>query len=203
MTHHNDMPDAAMSPRSDATRLPTRSLVLAAMFAAVTAVLAWVRIPLPFGPVPVTGQTLGVMLVGILLGPRLGGLSMFVYVLLGAIGMPVFSGGTAGLGILIGPTGGYLWGSIAGAYVAGLVTGGVMDRGRPLSTTRALVAAVLGGIIGVYGIGVPQLAIVTGLGWREALVAGAVPFLIGDALKAIVAATIAVRLAPLVGRPTR
>lgn len=178
-----------------APRFATRELVLAALFAAVTAVLAYVRIPLPISPVPVTGQTFGFMLAGVLLGPRLGALSMVVYVLMGVAGLPVFAGGAAGIGVLVGPTGGYLWGGIAGAYVAGLVTAG---RGR-LSLSRALFGTVLGGIAAVYGIGVLQLGLVTGMGWREALVAGVVPFLIGDGLKAVTAAVLAVRLLRVVG----
>lgn len=176
------------------TRMATRDLVLAALFGAITSVLAYVRIPLPFSPVPITGQTFGVMLAGVLLGPRLGALSMVVYVLMGVAGLPVFSGGTAGIGVLVGPTGGYLWGCIAGAYVTGLVTA---DRG-PLSVAKASSATVLGGIVAVYGIGVLQLAIVSGLSLYEALAAGVVPFLLGDAIKAATAAALAVRLQPLV-----
>lgn len=181
--------------------LSTRELVLAALFAAATAVLAYVRIPIPLGPVPITGQSFGFMLAGMLLGPGLGAMSIFVYVLMGVIGLPVFSGGTAGIGILLGPTGGYLWGGIAGAWVAGLITGGA---GRPGFTyVKALAAAVVGGIVVGYTAGVGQLAFVTGLGWREALLAGAVPFLLGDGFKAAVAAGVAVRLAPLMGRGVR
>ncbi|HEY8417313.1 MAG TPA: biotin transporter BioY [Limnochordales bacterium] len=197
-----------MQAHSRAT-LPTRQLVLAAMFAAVTSVLAYVRIPLPMSPVPITGQTFGMMLAGLLLGPRLGALSQAVYLLMGVAGLPVFAGGTAGLGVLVGPTGGYLWGHVAGAYVAGLVAGpdpGVPAGGGPLPGRpgtgkmfgRSLVGAVLGGIVVVYSLGVVQLAMVTGMSWEAALMAGAVPFVPGDLLKAVAAAAVAVRLAPVV-----
>lgn len=183
--------------------LSTRQLVLAALFAAATAVLAYVRIPIPLGPVPITGQSFGFMLAGLLLGPRLGAMSMFVYVLMGVIGLPVFSGGTAGIGVLLGPTGGYLWGGIAGAWTAGFITGGAGPYGSGFSYWKALTGAIAGGIIVGYAAGVAQLAFVTGIGWREALLAGAVPFLLGDGFKAAVAAAVAVRLAPLVGAGRR
>jgi len=175
------------------------------MLAAVTSVLAYVRIPLPMSPVPITGQTFGLMLAGLLLGPRLGALSQLVYLLMGLAGLPVFAGGQAGLGVLLGPTGGYLWGHVAGAYVAGLVAGGgarLPQRARKgsIGFGRSLLGAVLGGIVAVYVLGVLQLAAVTGMGWQAALMAGAVPFLPGDALKAAAAAAVAVRLAPLVSR---
>jgi len=186
---------------------------LAALLAAVTSVLAYVRIPLPMSPVPITGQTLGLMLAGVLLGPRLGALSQAVYLLMGAVGLPVFAGGQGGLGVLVGPTGGYLWGHVAGAHVAGLVAGpglwtaaaggearlpGGSRRGT-MVFGRSLAGAVLGGIVTVYGLGVLQLALVTGMGWQAALLAGAVPFLPGDALKAAAAAALAARLARAAG----
>ncbi|OUM92515.1 MAG: hypothetical protein BAA04_12180 [Firmicutes bacterium ZCTH02-B6] len=206
----------------DRNPLPVRQLALVAMFAAVTSVLAWIRIPLPFSPVPITGQTFGLMLAGLLLGPRLGALSQTVYLLMGVIGLPVFAGGQAGLGVLLGPTGGYLWGHIAGAYIAGLVAGpdpagaaprpmpataggrlpGGLPRGR-IGLARTLTGAVLGGIAAVYALGVVQLAIVTGMDWPAAVLAGAVPFLPGDLVKAAVAATVAMRLAPVAAASLR
>jgi biotin transport system substrate-specific component len=92
-------------------------MIYAAMFGAATAMGAYIMIPLP--PVPITLQTLFVVLAGALLGGRLGALSQVVYLLLGIIGLPVFHGGKGGLGILLGPTGGYLVGFIAAAYVVG------------------------------------------------------------------------------------
>ncbi len=168
----------------------TRDLVMVALMASATSVLAYVRIPLPFTPVPVTGQTFGVMLAGALLGPRLGALSMVVYVLLGAVGVPVFAGAEAGPGALAGPTGGYLFGFIVGSFVTGLL----VERCPRSSTWYYFLAITAGGIIVVYTLGVAQLMAVTGLGLAEALWAGAVPFLPGDLLKAAVASTIAPRL---------
>lgn len=177
-----------------------RAILLVTLGAVVTSILAYVRIPLPFTPVPITGQTFGVMLIGILLGSRLGGLSITGYGLIGALGLPVFAGGGLGFAYLAGPTGGYLWGMLAGAYIAGLIAGGTARSGRNLTFGRALAAAVVGGIVAVYGIGVLQLALVTGMGWQEAMTAGAAPFLVGDVLKAVLAAAVAPRLAPVVDK---
>lgn len=175
-------------------------LLLGALSVIGTALLAHVRIPLPFTPVPLTGQTFGIMLTGLLLGARRGGLSMTAYGLIGLAGLPVFAGGGLGLVHLFGPTGGYLWGSVAGAYVTGLIARGGTSEGRAMSYGRALLATAIGGVVAVYGIGVPHLAIVTGMDWQAAIVAGALPFLVGDMLKAVLAAAIAVRFAPAVDR---
>lgn len=165
-----------------------RDVAAAGLMAALTAVLAYLRIPLPWSPVPVSGQSLAVMLAGALLGPRLGALSQAVYVLLGAVGLPVYAGGMGGLPVLLGPTGGYLLGFIAGAYVTGHLTG----TARPPRPARLALALVLGGVVVVYVPGVLQLALVTGMPLRQAVVLGALPFLPGDALK-VVAALAALR----------
>ena len=97
-----------------------RGMAYASMFGALTAVGAYIMIPLP--PVPITLQTLFVNLAGALLGGYLGALSQVVYILLGVIGLPVFAGGKAGAGVLLGPTGGYLIGFVVGAFVIGKLT---------------------------------------------------------------------------------
>ncbi|BAS28854.1 biotin synthase [Limnochorda pilosa] len=175
----------------------------AALFAALTAALAHVSLPLPFSPVPLTGQTFGLMLSGLLLGARWGALAQGAYLLMGASGLPVFAGGAAGLGVLAGPTGGYLLGHVVGAFVVGWVAQRLPGAGR----IRAVAAALAGGVGVVYALGVLQLALVTGMGWKAALLAGALPFLPGDVLKALVAALAAERLTAavphLAGGPLR
>ena len=96
-----------------------RGMVFAALFAAFTAAVAWFRIPLPFTPVPITLQTLAVLLSGAMLGPYYGALSMIIYLALGAIGLPVFAGGSSGIGALLGPTGGYLLSYPLASFVIG------------------------------------------------------------------------------------
>ncbi|MBS3114084.1 biotin transporter BioY [Candidatus Woesearchaeota archaeon] len=96
-----------------------KGMVFAALFAALTAAVAWFKIPLPFTPVPITLQTLVVLLSGAMLGAYYGSLSMIIYLILGAIGLPVFAGGASGIGVLFGPTGGYLFSYPVAAFVIG------------------------------------------------------------------------------------
>jgi biotin transport system substrate-specific component len=137
--------------------------------------------------VPVTLQTFGVMLTGLLLGARLGALAVLVYLAVGAAGVPVFAGGAAGLGVFSGPTAGYLIGFAVGAFVIGLTAA----RGRRFRPAVGFVAVVLGGIGVVYAIGVPVLAWRLGLDLPTALRTGAVVFLPGDLLKAVLATVVA------------
>ncbi len=166
---------------------PVRGMVYAAMFGAATAAGAYLIIPLP--PVPVTLQTFFMALAAVLLGARLGAMSQAVYVLLGFMGLPVFAGGKAGLGVLLGPTGGYLIGFVAGAWVIGRVVqaGG---RAGPLRIGLAVVA----GYAVVHGLGVSGLYFIARLSLFKALSVGVIPFLAGDALKAVAVTLLAVKL---------
>lgn len=148
---------------------------------ALVALAAQVRIPLPFSPVPVTGQTFAVLLVAAALGARLGPASLGLYVLEGAVGLPVFAGGNAGLATLSGATGGYLVGFVAAAAVVGALAQRGWDR---RFATAAL--AMLAGEVVIYACGLAWLArfpLPVGL-----LDAGLTPFLVGDAYKLVLAA---------------
>lgn len=169
-----------------------RGMVYASLFGALTAVGAYIIIPLP--PVPITLQTLFLGLAGTLLGGRLGALSQVVYLLLGIIGLPVFAGGKAGLGVLFGPTGGYLIGFIAAAFVIGKLTA-LKVRPGFLWLCLSLVA----GMVVLYALGVLQLAVVARLTPMKALVVGALPFLPGDGIKIVLTAWIALRLRERLG----
>lgn len=149
----------------------------------LTALAAQVSIPLPFTPVPITGQTFAVLLVGAVLGSRRGAASMALYVAEGLAGLPVFAGGKAGLAVLLGPTGGYLLGFIVAAFVTGWLAERGWDR-RPLTTALAM---VLGNVV-IYLFGVSWLAAFVGI--ERAPLLGMVPFIPGDILK-IVLATVA------------
>ena len=164
-----------------------RGMIYASMFGAGTAIGAYIMIPLP--PVPITLQTLFVSLAAALLGGRLGALSQFVYLLLGMIGLPVFHGGKGGMGVLLGPTGGYLFGFIAAAYVIGKL---IEIRENP-GFIWILFAMVVGTII-IYLLGVTQLSLIAKLSFYKSISAGVLPFLIGDAVKIIAAALITLRL---------
>lgn len=148
---------------------------------ALIALLAQVRIPLPFSPVPITGQTFAVLLVGAALGGRRAAVSTLLYLGEGALGLPVFAGGGFGLATLVGPTGGYLIGFVPAAFLVGLLAERGFDR-RPISALPLFLA----GQIIIYTFGVLWLA--TFLGLPTALTTGLVPFLAVDAFKALLAA---------------
>ena len=146
-------------------KIPVKDLVLAALFAALSVVMTiFVSIPLPFSPVPLTGQTFVVMLAGAMLGSRRGALSQLIYILLGAAGLPVFSGGMGGIGVLVGPRGGFLLGFVIGAYIIGKL---VEKFDRP-SLVYLLFATSVGGVLAVYIPGILQLSLVTGLSLSQA-----------------------------------
>lgn len=153
-----------------------RRMIYAALFGALTAIGAFMVIPLQ--PVPITLQTLCMGLSGLLLGSRTGALSQVIYVLLGIIGMPVFAGGKSGLGTLLGPSGGYIIGFIAAAYIIGRLT----EDQDNLSRFRIGIALAAGNLV-VYTLGTLQLAWVAKLSLIPALLAGVVPFLPGELLK--------------------
>jgi biotin transport system substrate-specific component len=164
---------------------PVRKMVYAALFASMTAVGAYISIPV--GMVPVTLQTLFVILAGAVLGARWGMLSMFIYVLLGIVGLPVFSGGSSGLGVLAGPTGGYIIGFILAALVIGYLFENFQNR-----SIAGMVAIFLVGMIAIYVPGYFQLMYVASLGVQESFALGVAPFIPGAAIK-IAAATIIYR----------
>lgn len=169
------------------SRLTTRDIAYAALFAALIAAGAFIAIPL--GPVPLTLQVLFVLLAGLSLGPKVGALSVVTYLIAGLVA-PVYAGATSGPGVLFGPTGGYLWGFVAGAAVAGAIAW------RRPSVTRLLVAG-LAGLVPIYGIGAAWLALQLHLNPSTAIVTGVAPFLVGDVLKAIAAALAARSLVSL------
>ncbi|WP_094227169.1 biotin transporter BioY [Methanolobus psychrotolerans] len=165
-----------------------RKMVYASLFAAMMAVGAYIKIPVPVSPVPVTLQTLFILLAGAMLGARWGTISVIVYLLLGIAGLPVFSGGSSGLGMLFGPTGGYLAGFVFGAFIIGLLC----DRyGREKVHFNALF--MLAGLSVIYLFGVLQLMNVASLSLQEAVAIGLIPFIPGAFLKLLTSAVIASR----------
>ncbi len=152
-------------------------LLAGSLFVALT---AQISVALPFSPVPITGQTLGVLLVGALYGPRRGALTILAYLGEGLGGLPVFALGRSGLPVLMGPTGGFLIGFVLAAAIAGLAAPG---RRAAFRLGLMLVASAV-----VYACGVPWLMAVTGLPLERALAVGMLPFLPGDVLKAGLAA---------------
>lgn len=146
---------------------------------------ALVVIPLGFTPVPITGQTFGVLLVGGALGFRRGFASVALYVLVGLVGVPFFAENKGGVDVVLGATGGYLVGFV--------VAGGVVGRLAELGWDRNLlgsIAAMATGSVVIYAIGVPWLAVVLGAGPGEAIEKGLVPFLVTDTIKLLAAAAV-------------
>jgi biotin transport system substrate-specific component len=158
-----------------------RDAALVLAFSLLTALSAQIVIPLPFTPVPITGQTFGVLLTGALLGPRLGALSMLLYLAEGSIGLPFFQAGTGGAAILTSLLGGYL---ISYPFAAAL-TGYLASRGWDRRPATMLLAMLFGSLI-IYIFGALQLAHF--IGPHDAVTKGILPFLPGDGLKALLAA---------------
>lgn len=176
----------AASPRLVlADRVFGRSLVLdvvlVASGAALTAVLAQVAVPLY--PVPITGQTLAVLLVGATLGAARGALSLALYALLGIVGLPVFSDFAGGAHVVLGPTGGYILGFIASAALVGWLS----ERAWERQVLKALATFAAGTLV-VFAVGLPWLAVALQLDLAATLQGGLWPFLIGGAIKAAIAA---------------
>jgi biotin transport system substrate-specific component len=170
-----------------ADRLFTRSivtdLVLVSAGAALVAIAAQISIPL--WPVPITGQSLAVLLVGSAFGALRGSLSMVLYALLGFVGLPVFGNASSGASVIFGPTGGY----IVGFIFAAAFTGWIAQRSWDRKIWRAILA-FLGGTVVTYAIGLPWLAVTLNLNLQQALEGGLYPFIMGGIVKAIVGAAV-------------
>ncbi|MGW9305284.1 biotin transporter BioY [Streptomyces cyaneofuscatus] len=147
--------------------------------AALTGIAAQIAVPVPGSPVPVTGQTFAALLIGTALGARRGFLALALYAVVGMAGMPWFAEGTSGYAM---PSLGY----ILGMLLAATVVGALARRGGDRSVLRTAGTMVIGSAI-IYAVGVPYLALATGMSLSAAVAAGLVPFLIGDALKAALA----------------
>jgi biotin transport system substrate-specific component len=160
-----------------------REVVLVAFGVLLTALAAQVIIPLPFTPVPITGQTFAILLLGAAYGPARGAWTLLAYLAVGAVGVPVYTEASGGYEVFLGATGGYL----VAFPIAALVVGALARRGWDRKVLGTAVAFAVGSLV-VYGIGVPWLAIVTGMSLPAAVAAGAIPFLVGDAIKALLAA---------------
>ncbi|MBZ4014699.1 biotin transporter BioY [Streptomyces purpurogeneiscleroticus] len=170
---------ADLLPAATAPRARVRDAALVLGGAALTGVAAQIAVPVPGSPVPVTGQTFAALLVGASLGAGRGFLSLALYALVGMAGVPWFAGAQAGAG---GASFGYVLGMLLAATVVGALARRGGDRGMLRTAGTMLAGEVL-----IYAIGVPYLAMATGMSLGQAVAAGLVPFLIGDALKAVLA----------------
>lgn len=156
-----------------------------ALLAALLCVSSYISIRLPFSMVPITAQTLVINLAALLLKPQKAGITVGIWILLGLVGLPVFSGGNGGFGVLAGATGGYIIGYLAAAIIISFV------KGRRNHIVRNTVSVIAVGIPVIYLIGVPWMKAITGLDWKAAILTGLVPFIIGDLIKAAASVCIA------------
>lgn len=172
----------------DNQKIKTKQMVLIALMTAVTCVLGPLSIPLPFSPVPISLTNFAIFLAIFVLGMENGTISFIIYLLLGAVGVPVFSSFRGGLQVLAGATGGYLIGFI---FLA-LIMGFALDH-----FDRKLVPTIIGMIIGMvvcYAFGTVWLAKLLSLSFKEGLMMGVIPYLPGDAAKIIIAAIVGPKL---------
>ncbi|OBR91406.1 MULTISPECIES: biotin transporter BioY [Clostridium] len=160
--------------------LKLREMTTTAIFTALTAILAQISIPLPFSPVPITFQILAVYISAVILGSKLGALSQLVYVLLGAVGVPVFANFHGGLSVVLGPTGGYLIAYPIIAYIIGKISE------KELSFVKSIIGLIIS-LIFCYAIGVLQLSFITKISIEKSILVGAIPFIPLDTIKVITA----------------
>lgn len=168
-------------------KLSTRDLIICAMFASITAILAQISIPLPFSTVPFTMQVFAVTISGVILGAKRGFISQLIYIILGAIGMPVFAQMSGGMGIVFGYTGGF----IMAFPIMVLVIGYISEKTDKIY--YIMLSMILALIIN-YVIGTLWYSFVAGVGFTEGFVVCVVPFLIPDIIKIGLATTIGITL---------
>ena len=177
------------------TRTNLKYFILAALFAAVTAVCSWISVPLPFTPVPINLATLAVFMAGGLLGPKYGLMAECVYVLCGGFGLPVFAGFRGGPSVLVGATGGFIVGDLVCALGVGILVEKIYKAG--LDGTRRIILVIISlaaGLFCCYALGMVWFMHLTGSGLIEGLMGCVVPFLIGDGLKIALATVLIDRL---------
>jgi len=165
-------------------RLKLRMMIITALFAAIIGILAQITIPLPL--VPITGQTLAIGLAATILGAKFGTISVLLYILIGAAGIPVFAEMSAGVSVIVGPTGGFLIGFIPTAYFIGW-----MLEKTAYTVKNAIIANIIGMFIALC-FGTVWLKIVANLSWTAAFMSGFAPFIIVGIIKATLASWIGI-----------
>lgn len=159
--------------------LNLRMIVFTSLFTALIIIGGYLSFPIPYSPVPIVLSDFFVMLAGLSLGALWGATSVGMFLFIGALGIPVFAGGRAGLAVFMGPTGGFLLGYLLGVFIIGLISG----KGK-YSFIKNLIALILGNII-IFGLGVPWLKLVLKVDWGKALALGLLPYVIGNTIKII------------------
>ncbi|MFI3257724.1 MAG: biotin transporter BioY [Spirochaetales bacterium] len=172
--------------------------VFTALFAAIIAVCGFISIPVPASPVPIVLQNMMPILAAALLGGLQGAGATGLFLIAGALGLPVFSGATGGVGVLLGPTGGFL----IGYFIASLAVGFVMGKPSPAKKTPLpkIISACLLGFILIYIPGIIQFMTVLDLSLSNALAASVIPFLPGDGIKLVLTVSLATKIRPIIAR---
>src|SRR5574344_2437801 len=195
-TNENDI---ERKPASDRKRRST-GIVLAALFAALTAAGCFIQIPLP-GGIPIVLQDMMAMLSGMLLGPLYGTIAVFVFLVLGCIGLPVFSG-KAGLHVLIGgPTGGFLFGYLLGALAAGIILSLLLPTSKKQSTRKSYIVITDSGLVAtivVFVCGIIGFRLVTHYDMAKTLAAVLVPFIPGNIIKLVLMVLLTKKFRPVI-----
>lgn len=174
--------------------MKTKDLVYIALFAAIVAVLGLIPpIPLAFIPVPITLQTLGIMMAGSFLGKKDGAVCGFVLIMIVMFGVPILAGGRGGLSVIVGPTGGYFLSWPIAAFVIGILTEKVWKN---IKIWKLFLINVLGGVILINLVGAPYMAFITHTPVKAAFVSG-LAFIPGDILKALLASVVCIQIKSL------
>ncbi|WP_313758228.1 biotin transporter BioY [Tissierella sp.] len=180
-------------------KISTKEMTLIAMFTGLTAIGAFISIPL--GEVPITLQTLFVILSGLILGPKLGALSQVVYIVLGLVGVPIFAGFSGGFQTVMKPSFGFIIGFIFAAYIVGKIS----HSGNELSQKRIWIASLVGNIV-IYLFGLPymyyilNIVMAKGLSFEAIIKIGCLLFLPGDFIKFIIASIVAIKTLPILNK---
>ncbi len=165
----------------------TRKTLITALFTGLIIVGTFIRIPLP--PVPITLQTMFVILAALLGGLSIGFYSFIIYLVLGTIGLPIFTSG-GGIGALIGPTGGYIFGMLLATIVAGFISD--LGKNKEKKLPYFIIAALLATVV-IYLVGIPWLKYATSINWSKAFALGLTPFIVGDVIKLLVSIFLATK----------
>lgn len=188
--------DILIPERSIPNHIANTAIVLCTSW--IIAISSQIMIQLPFSPIPVTAQTLAVLLTGFVLGKRMGAASIAAYLAQGAAGLPFFAGGKSGLAVLFGPTGGYLFGFLAAVYIVGML----IELRFKRSFLQAIIVLIIGNTI-IYAFGLVWLA--RFVGESQVLQLGLYPFIVGDVLKILLGIVLVGGSSALISRskPTR
>ena len=176
-----------------------RKSIISAVFAAL--ICAGWMIAIPVGPIPIVLQNALAVLAGLLIGPMFGGLSVLIFLLAGAVGLPVFSGGHGGIAVFAGPTGGFLVGYLAAAIIGGLIMKAVKaDQRNTLPVCALIATAGLAGFLSIYVFGLIWFKQALNLSWHATFLKGFVPFILPDLIKLAIVVPVTLKLRPIIQR---